>query len=110
MTVESVYKQRDNTNIVNFTDGDGVVLDFSAATRMVLKFEGTVVEVDTDIDPTFIDFSAGGGDITFKLNDVVIDAGEYSSSLIVYDPAHSDGQIIVHASENELFFCFIDPI
>ena len=110
MTVETVFKQRDNLNIVNFSDMDGNVIDFAATTRMVLKFEGSTVVADTAIDPTLINFSIGGGDVSFQINDLLIAEGEYSASLIQYDLIHVDGQIVVHADDNFLLFRFVDPI
>lgn len=107
--IEVVYNQRDNPNTVQFLDQDGSI-DFSSATRMLLKFKGSLIVADTDVDATLIDYSAGDGDVTFRLNDLSVDAGEYPSSLIVYDTGHPDGQILVHADENVLFFKFIDPI
>ena len=108
--IEIVFKQRDNINTVTFTDDSGV-LDFAATTRMVLKFEGSTESVDTDIDPTFIDFSTGSGVVIFKLGTLTIaDDTVLPASLINYDPAHLNGQIIVHAQSGALQFRFFDPI
>lgn len=108
--IEDVFKQRDNKNILSFDD-DGTVLDFSTATRMVLKFRGSDIEADSDVDSSLIDWTIGGGVVEFSIGGLDIPNGsELSSSLIVYDPLHSEGQILVHSDNNELYFRFIDPI
>ena len=109
--IETVYNQRNNPNTVQFLREDGAPLDFSSATRMVLKFKGSIIQADTDIDASLIDFSTGNGDVIFNINGLGLpDCSVFGASLIVYDPAHVDGQIIVHAKESSLFFRFIDPL
>lgn len=109
MTIETVFKQRNSVNTVNFADS-GVPFDFSSITRAVVKFEGSEIEADTDVDSALIDFLVGGGDITFSFGGLAIDAGEYPVSLIIYDPLHLNGQILAHAENNVLYFRFLDPI
>ena len=109
MTIETVFKLRDNTNTVNFSDDNGVI-DFTGATRGVLKFEGSLIVADTDVDPTLIDFTLGSGDVAFNLNSLLVAEGEFPASFIVYDVLHPLGQIIVHAEDKKLVFRFLDPI
>lgn len=109
MILENVFNQRDNKNIVNFSDQSGSI-DFSAASRMLVKFDGSVVEADTDIDPTLIDYSIGGGDVSFSFGFLGVLEGKYPASVIVYDGSHPNGQILVHATLQNLFFKFVDPI
>lgn len=113
--IETVYKLRDNPNTVTFSE-DGVLIDFSAATRMVLSFEGSVVVADTGVDATLIDWSAGSGVVEFNINGIDIEAGsELFATLVVYDPLHVDGQVIVSGSATRkatiagsLRFLFLD--
>lgn len=107
--IETVYKLRNGINTVNFADEDGPI-GFTSATRAVLKFKGSTVTADTDIDPALIDYSQGSGDVVFSLGGLDIPEGEYAASLIIYDPSHTDGQAIVHADQNQLFFNFLDEI
>lgn len=106
---EYVYKSRDNINIVNFSDQDGII-DFSAATRMLVQFDGSTVVADTDVDPTLIDFSLGSGDVSFKFGGLSVDVGEYPASVIVFDGSHPNGQTLVHAKSKLLIFNFREPI
>ena len=105
--IEVVYKNRDNPNTVTFKEG-GVVIDFSAATRMVLSFYGSDVVADTAVDAALIDWTAGGGVVEFNINDLGVVAGRrLPATLIVYDPAHTDGQVIAHATSEDLSFSFV---
>lgn len=109
--MEYVFKNRDNTNVLVFSI-DGTPIDFTATTRMILRFEdGT--EVDTDVPPgdTMIDYSAGSGEVTFKLGTLTIaDQTIASASLIFYDAGHTNGQIITHAANREMLFRFFDEV
>jgi hypothetical protein len=105
--IETVYKNRDNPNTVTFKE-DGAAIDFSAATRMVLSFKGSAVVADTSVDGSLIDWSQGNGVVEFNINDIGITGGcSYSATLVVYDPAHTDGQVIVHEDSQSLIFSFV---
>ena len=104
--IEVVYKGRDNPNAVTFKEDD-VVIDFSAATRMVLSFKGSDVVADTDVDSTLIDWSSGAGVVVFNLNDLVVTTSrQLPSTLIVYDPLHTNGQVLAFMDERSLYFKF----
>ena len=92
------YVNRDNTSLVTFQQ-DGTAIDFSTATRFILKLGTT--ELDTDTDPTLITTTSTIGQLQFDLGDSGVSAQEYMASLIVYDPAHPNGQVLVCSSENK---------
>lgn len=102
--IETIYKNRDNPITIEFrVDGD--VIDFSAATRMVLEFEDSTTVADTSVDSSLIDWSLGNGEVQFNIN--MLDYGTSSTlnaTLIVYDPTHQNGQILVHADSRDLIF------
>jgi hypothetical protein len=105
---EITYKGRDNSNSVRFNedkkDGAGAQsIDFSAVTRYVLLLTDGVLSETIDVTP--IDGRIVGdaeGVIIFKLKDISLDEGEYFARLTVYDPAHTDGQIIVHEDKTAI--------
>jgi len=103
---EIVYKNADNPNIVTFFQ-DGVPMDFSITSRMVLTFNGAGVSVDSNSNPPRIDWSGGSGEVVFDLGDVAIAKGSYPSTLKVYDGTHPDGQVITHPQGTGLTFKFV---
>lgn len=106
--IELVFKGRDNPNSVIFKE-DGVLIDFSGATRGVVKFAGSDVEADTSVTASLIDFTAGDGKVIFNFNDLVIDSGLYQATFIVYDASHTDGQILISPNRTpNLQFNFLD--
>ena len=106
--IETVYKLRDNPNTVTFSE-DGVVIDFSAATRMVLTLKRVGKIADTNDDAALIDWSQGGGVVEFNLNDIVITSkSDLYATLVVYDALHTDGQILAHMDDKSLGFKFKD--
>jgi len=108
MTVEIVYNDRDNENIVTFSDQNGAI-DFTGYTRMLVRFDGSSVEADTDVTASLITGDSSGN-VTFDFGALGVDAGEYPCSFIVFDGSHPNGQVLVHADENSLSFKFIDPL
>ena len=104
--IETVYLNRDNPISVEFKE-DGSLIDFSAATRMVLSFAGSLVVADTNSNPALIDWSIGSGVVEFNLNDLAIADGELlHATLVVYDPLHTDGQVLIHYSSKKLILEF----
>ena len=113
-TIEIVYKDRNNPNSVIFKE-DGEPIDFNnpvAATRMVLSFKGETVIADTNVDSSLIDWASvelETGEVVFNLNGLDITSNKYLfSTLVVYDPAHLDGQILVHIKDGLLKFRFCE--
>ena len=106
--IEYVYKNRNNPNIVQFAL-DGAAIDFTAVTRMVLSFdESDTIIADTDLDASLMTWDASGN-VTFNLWTLDLPDGFSSAAtLIAYDPAHLDGQVIVHDSQHDLAFTFYD--
>jgi hypothetical protein len=105
--IEVVYKGRDNPNTISVKQ-DGVLIPWSAVTRMVLSFVGSEVVADTDNESTLIDWSIGDGIIEFNINGLAVTARhEIPATLVVYDPQHPNGQVLTHATDEKLFFKFV---
>ena len=103
---EIVYIGTDDENPVVFYE-DGVVIDLSAVTRVVIKLPGQT-DIDTDVTPVAVDLSeAVDGILIFKLNDIGIVAGSYLSTILVYDPSHTDGQTLASPYGARLTFKFV---
>lgn len=105
---EVVYNDTDDSNPVTFYE-DGVAIDLSNTTRVVVKLEG-LSDIDTDVTSTAVDFTTDSADGTliFNFNDLGIDPGKYLSTTIVYDASHADGQVLTHRKGANLYFCFVD--
>ena len=115
MIIEKVYNNRNNANSLIISESllscdEVIAVDFTSTTRMVLKFEGTAIEADTDIDPTIIDYSQGNGVVNFNIGLLGVPAGSYYASLIEYDPARQNGQVLFHAQAKTVQFIFVDPL
>ncbi len=102
MTVETVYQGADNANTVQFFK-DGAAFDFTGVTRVVIQFREALIVADTDDDPAFVNWSTTPGSLIFKLGALVINPGIYSASIFLYDPAHTNGQVLVQAED-------VDPL
>lgn len=92
--MELVYSGFDNE--VRIKVGEGVngsiaPFDFSGATSLELY----VAELDQTIT-TGIDWSIGGGVVSFELGQQNIPVGNYRLRLTVFDPLHPNGQILLH--------------
>lgn len=98
--IETVYKNRDNPNVITFKE-DGIEIDFSAATRMVMSFSGSTITADSDVDSSLFDWLLGSGQVEFNLNGIGI-SGTVSATLIVYDAGHTNGQVLVRSIDVEM--------
>lgn len=105
MITEMVYLGRDNVNQLTISEDDAPV-NFSAATRMVLEFDGSDVKADSALSNDYINWDAQGN-ITLKLGELPIEPSKYPATLIVYDADHDDGQVIFHAKETRVVFWFV---
>lgn len=100
--VESIFPPYDNVAIVLFKL-DNKTIDFSMATRFLLIF-GTDT-VDTAIDPTAITTTLIEGELKFKLGGLVLtSAGLQQATLVVFDSANPNGQLITCNGDNILSF------
>lgn len=97
ITTEIVYKNRDNPNVVAFYE-DNAAMDFSSVTRVVLRLYNmtNVLQYteDSDFSPVLISWATN--EITFNINDLVLDNGSYNAQVLIYDSSHPDGQVIAH--------------
>lgn len=96
-------------------DLEGVLqtVDFAAVTRMTLDIDGQFIDVNSG--STDIDWSLGGGRISFKLGKYQIDGANLtpvekaSVVLRAYDPGHEDGQTVTHERlPSELSISIVD--
>ena len=94
--IEIVYLGRDNRNTIQVRQNN-VPLDFAAVTRMVLYLEGWSGTADSGVDAALIDWSQGGGLVSFALGGLDIPVGEYQASLVAFDALHPNGQVLTHA-------------
>ena len=75
---------------------DGVLLPLDGVTRMVLTLEngsGDAV-IDSDAQPAALSWQSPGK-LKFKLGGVGLAPGTYAARLIVYDPTHPNGQVLI---------------
>ena len=89
---ETIYLGRDNAIDLQL-QADGVAVDLTSVTRMILRDAGCVWEVDSTTSPGAFDRSAGDGVVSLILGDEPIPAGAYYCRLIVYDPTNVDGVV-----------------
>lgn len=112
MITELVFLGRDNENELIIetlgADGNTVPADFGGVTRMVLSFAGSAAVVDSDTDNVSINWTADGF-VSLRLGEFGITPSKYMATLVAYDPAHDDGQVIFHAAEGRVQFWFIAP-
>lgn len=110
-TTEIVYKNRDNPNVVSFSE-DNVAMDFSAVTRVVLKMYNRNLALqhteDSISSPALISWATDK--ITFNINDIALVDGIYGASVVIYDSAHPNGQAVAHPSSpvDRLYFRFVN--
>jgi len=111
MSVEMVFKGRDNLNAVVFGEDNGEI-DFSDVTRMELFLKGDTTSIDTDENPDLIDWTTvGNGVVIFNLSDLdVVVNKDLPATLVAYDPSRPDGQVIVYQDDRKLTFRFIDTL
>ena len=87
---ETVYLGHDNAIDLKLK-ADGVAVDLSSVTRMILRDVGCLWEVDSATSAGAFDWSAGGGALSPRLGDETIPPGTYNCWLIVFDPTNTDG-------------------
>jgi hypothetical protein len=105
MINEMVYQGRDNVNQLTLTE-DGLPVNLSAATRMLLQFDGSDVEADSALSNEYIDWDAQGR-VNLRLGSLPIIPSKYPATLIVYDADHPEGQVVFHARETKVIFWFV---
>jgi len=105
MITELFFLGRDNENVLEIT-ADGKPLDFSGVTRMVMKFRGSQTVVDSALNPEMIEWDSQGR-VMLRLGELQIIPSKYRATLIAYDPAHDDGQVIFHYEEEKVICWFI---
>lgn len=105
--IKTVYLGKDNPTIVTFYK-NGTVINFAVVTRFVVKFRENDLVVDTD-QPEYTDLITGDnqGKVSFKFGNLAIEPSTYTIELTIYDPDHTDGQIIVDYT-HDLKFKFIE--
>lgn len=95
-----VITDRDNTAGLVFgmvaAGGTAELYDFTAATRMTLTItvDGVATVMDSDVDPTLIDWSAGEGEVSFALGHEGIPVGTYQAQLVVYSALYPSGYLM----------------
>lgn len=99
---EEIFPSRDNVSLVLFKQG-GTAIDFSVATRFLMTL-GTDT-VDTAIDATAITITATTGELQFDLGTLgLTSTGKQFATLVVFDPAHTNGQVIACEADENLSF------
>lgn len=86
---EVVYTGRDNTVDLILTE-DGVAIDHTTLNRVVLKFNGGLSDIDSDVSPTLFDYSAASK-LVLKLGASALPVGKHWMRLVVYDPSNPNG-------------------
>jgi len=103
--LEYVYNDRNNT-IDLLLKADGVAVDLSSVTRMIIKDIGGDWEVDENDSSGVFDRDTGvTGKVIIALGDQDITAGKYWVRLIVYDNVNTDG--IVWEDPNDQFIIIV---
>ncbi|MCK4705142.1 MAG: hypothetical protein KAT90_06660 [Gammaproteobacteria bacterium] len=104
---EIVYQGRGNVNLVLFKEGvNNTPVDFTASTRFVLTLGSDVV--DTDIASGSITTTAVAGELKFDLGLLGLTIGMKYASLVVFDPAHPEGQVLSCPISKNLSFNVVD--
>lgn len=99
-TILNVFPGRNRPSRITLYQ-DGAAIPFTAVTRMLVQFRESVIEADSAVDPTLIDWSTGNGIVIFNFGFLGLDEGAYTATLIVFDPSHPDGQPLIHPETNE---------
>ena len=93
MITEFVYNDRDNTNDL-LLKADGVAVDLSTVTRMIVEDVDGSFSVDENTSPSAFNRDTGvTGKVIIALGGESITAGKYIVRLIVYDPTNTSGLI-----------------
>ena len=106
MITEMVYLGRDNVNALLVSE-DGQATDLDGVTRIVMNFEGSGVQIDSNLSNEYISWS--GNTIELRLGSLDIPPGKYPTTLVAYDADHDDGQVLFHAIESSVLFWFVAP-
>lgn len=106
MPIERVYLNRDNTNVVSFKE-DGASIDFTLVTRYLVKFGDQSVEADTDVDSSLVT-DLGNGQLEFSFGGLALPEGVYGATVMIFDPAHPNGQVLTCEDDNKLQFQVVD--
>lgn len=100
--IEVVYRGHDNVVQLTLSAYDAttdriVPLDFSAVTRMVLVFPTTVpvIAFDSAVTAGVIEWDGAPGVVTLNIQAYALPVGVYPTQLIAYDPAHTNGLVLV---------------
>lgn len=91
MITEYIYKGNDNTNDF-ILKADGVAVNLSGVTKMVLDFSGGIV-VDSSVKVGVFDWSGGSGGLILTLGGItdLVAGSQYHPMLIVYDATNTNG-------------------
>ena len=92
---EIVYLGRDNRSELEVSRA-GVLMPWDGVTRMVLTLEngGSDAVIDSEVQPAALSWQSPGK-LVLKLGGVSLPPGQYPARLIVYDPTHPNGQVLV---------------
>lgn len=91
--IETAYLGRDNS-IDLLLKADGVAVDLSSVTRMVLVVAGSTLVSSTNVDGDPILWSKSGydtGEVRLFLKDESLSTGRNTAQLVVFDPTNTDG-------------------
>lgn len=92
--MELVYNGFDNENVLRIKElsgGSTAPFDFSGASSIELYIPALDMTIDSGID-----WGDGDGVVKFTLGGSAIPEGTYYGRLVVFDPLHPNGQILVH--------------
>lgn len=109
---QTVFLGHDNPVRATFLQYDDakrrdVALDFSQVTRMVLSFSDldTPMVFDTGLEPAVMTWTSTGI-VTFNLSQYAVPEGIYKAELVVYDPDHVNGQVLISLGVQKDQFSF----
>lgn len=92
---ETVYLGRDNRCELEISRND-TLIPWAGVTRMLLTLEhgATAVVVDSDVQPDALSWQTPGK-LMLKLGSVGLTPARYAARLIVFDPTHPNGQVLI---------------
>lgn len=84
---------------------NGKEIDLTPVNRVVLKLGQ--ITVDSSTNPDAIHWS--GNRLNFALGGIGVPAGDHDATVVIYDPSHDDGQVVISPqSTARLIFTFVD--
>lgn len=101
-----VYRGRDNvvaTKVEVYTGKKYTPMDFTDVDRVVLILcvdETDQYVFDTQTTPGVVDWSQGGGHLEFDITKYAMPSGIYDARVVVYDPEHTSGQVLIDGEFN----------